>query len=638
MTSATKTPKQELDEYYSCAWAPHDLIEIRALPTDRNGSLKPESFWIKALELPLHADRLTTMNQRGLNIFAGICPRESEGGRSDADSLPGRIVWADFDDISPQDALRRAEKTGMPRPTMAINSGHGCHLFWGLNDRPTLSELSTLVGDVAAFVASDPSVRNPSRVLRLPGFLNHKPPQAPCEIVFSHSHVRNDFSELRGLVPRRQVASHNFSRPSNGNHSSSTPERADVIERARRYVATVPGSSPGGRTNTAYRVAAVLKNDFGLSDDEALFILSGWDSAANTPPIASDEAYGPKELEKILQNAGKYCKKNPGSLVNSSSAITDHGPPTASLPPPSEHESTGLLAEFDAEARGERRTIALPWSRLSNSTQALRPGSLTILAGPAGHGKSLLVLQAAVHIHTQGESFSFLPLEDRKVDFERRLLAHLTSSWKMLETSQDTADERKNAFAQYRHEISLLSKHVWENPRQAVINTNGKPVVPALPYHRVIDWVAERIGSSRVVFIDPIAQIDFGEPHGWKGQGDFIRHMTGLAAFSGASIVLVAHTVKRPGKNNSVPLTGEDIQGAAEVKRLCHTVILLNAHDIRTSDVWRPEGCREAVRHDQTVTVDKARNGSGKGCRFAFDMEGPSFRELGAIAPKEARS
>jgi RecA-family ATPase len=156
-----------------------------------------------------------------------------------------------------------------------------------------------------------------------------------------------------------------------------------------------------------------------------------------------------------------------------------------------------------------------------------------------------------------------------------------------------------------------------------------------LPYQAVLEWAGRALDSSRVVFIDPIAQIDFGERQEWKGQADFMRQITGLSAHYESSIFLVAHTIKRGGKSGKTPLTGEEIQGAAEIKRLSHTVLLLDVHEEVESSVWREGKNRHFVTHDRTVIVDKARNGTGRGNRLAFEMQGPAFREQGVIAPKE---
>jgi len=279
----------------------------------------------------------------------------------------------------------------------------------------------------------------------------------------------------------------------------------------------------------------------------------------------------------------------------------------------------------------------LPWKRLSKLTKALRPGSLTVLAGPAGHGKSFFLLQIAAHVHSLGHDFSYLILEDQKIDFERRILAHLSGTWQVIDDDQESAETRLKILSRYENEVNNLAEHVPENPRLAITGKGGNIFVPPLPFSKVLDWVAREMKTSRVVIIDPLTQIDFSGNKSWKEEADFIRHLTGLASLMESSVILATHTVKRSGKNNTLPLTGEDIQGSADIKRLSHTVLLLDVHDKNESEVWREEGRVDTVFHNRTVIVDKVRNAPGKGNRVAFSMDSPVFEELGVIAPKEKK-
>jgi len=627
---------QALDQYAGAVWQPSDLIEIRALPTRRDSATHPRSLWAKACDIPSHAGKLQTWNDEGLNIYAGICPRRCDGGTTDGDTLPGRAIWADYDHIEPRAAWKRAIKASMPRPTMAVNSGHGCHIFWGLDDQPDLKELCELVRDVARLTDGDPSVKNASRILRLPGYMNLKDPPMPCKLLHVEPETRYEFGALRRQMPS-QIKTPTIAKIRPRSESSAPDEYAQLVKRGRLYAETIEGSGPGGRTHAAYRVAAALRNDLGLAEADALPILEDWDVSSNQPTIASD--YGPRELQQIIRNTEKYHKKEPLALVHSSRQ-NGTSPSTKSPPIPIPADTAGstasLAAVFDAEAKGERETIALPWPRLSTLTNALRPGTVTILAGPAGNGKTLFALHIAVNVFKTGKPFMFLPLEDSKTDFQRRVLAHLANDWRVIDDSRDDAAHRKAALNTFEQQLVKLDPCVCENPRHPVRDNTGRPTVPPLPYQKVIDWIGQAAETARVIFIDPIAQIDFGDRNEWRGQSNFMRQVTGHAACSGCSLVLVAHTIKRPGRA-ATPLTGEDVQGAAEFKRLCHTTLLLDAHDEKASEVWREGGCRETVLHDKTVIIDKTRNGSGRGNRVAFILKNPVFEEIGIIAPSDGK-
>jgi hypothetical protein len=615
------TVTESLDLYAGSVWTPAALVEIRPLPPEFG-----VRRWVAAEKIPALAAALSAENSKGANLFAGILPRTRDGGGTDFDCAAGWAVWSDFDGVTPEAALERAAAAGLPAVTLAVNSGHGVHLFWGLHSPAEPADLSALVGDLAALVGSDPTVRNPSRILRLPGFWNRKEPKARAGIVLAEPGRRYEFAELRALVPVVQVEPEPPAPvPA---RAPTAPDRLKLLDRAARYMDKVPGAAEGGRNDATYRAAAVLRNDFALSAMEARPILAAWNAEKNRPPLAE------RELSAVLDAGGKYAKKPAGAKADA--------PPPARAParepdlvvPLPEATESALAEEFAAEGRGERQSLPLPWPRVSSAIGGLRPGTVVIIGGPAGYGKSLLAMQAALALQRGGHSWAFLPMEDSRQSWERRALAMLAQSWSVLSDAPDTADYRAELLAEHSKELAALVKHVVENPRLPMRGPDGF-TVPPLPYSAVLDWTARALERARVVFIDPLAQIDFPERQSWIGEGDFVRRLVGLAAASGGSIVLVAHTIKRPGHAGSLMLTAEDLQGAAALNRLVHTILLLEAHDEKTSQVWQGEMKIPAI-HDRTMTVAKCRFGPGRGVRVAMRLYGPHLEELGAIARGEA--
>jgi len=413
-------------------------------------------------------------------------------------------------------------------------------------------------------------------------------------------------------------------------------------------------------------VATVLVNDYALTDAEALPILEGWDRAANRPPIAQD--YGPGEVRKIIANARRYAKHPRGEKAADAPSQREEAP-CATIALPGE-ESQGrefdedareraailehdggmdreeaerravrggsvLKETFERERRGERSTLALPeWPRLSDLSRLLAPGTVTILAGPPGRGKSLLALCLAVQVHRQGVPWVFLPLEDDRAMFQRRLLARLCGSWTVLDDDPGKAGERLETLARYEDELASVAGRVCENPRRARKDNDGKTVIPPLPFYSVMEWASRAAKKNRVCIVDPLSQVDPSGRDPWKEEGAFIRELAGLAAESGTTFLIVAHSVKRSGKSAQVPLSPEDVQGASAITRLAHCVLLLDAHEERESEVWRTGGLREPVRHDRTLLIGKARNAGGAGARIAFRLAGARFEEVGVIVPK----
>jgi len=314
----------------------------------------------------------------------------------------------------------------------------------------------------------------------------------------------------------------------------------------------------------------------------------------------------------------------------------------------------GLLVDFSEEDLGHRQSIPLPWSKINEGCMALRPGSVVIVGGPPGFGKTLFCQQIAAWIEqknycdpVKGETWYYLPLEDRAADWMRRMLTHLSGEWGMMSDSQAEGMLRAEGFFEWGEKLNPFNDHICENPRLPE-EREGKLVSPSLGYKDVLAWIKracevessydgkERILQkknlvARIIFIDSLSFVDFGTP-AHEGQKLFVRHLTGLTIKYNISVVLVAHTIKRHGAARNLQLSGEDLAGAAEFHRMASAVILLDSHEPKISRVYRQGGGTEEVEHNRTVILDKCRYGRGLGWRIAANLRKPWWEELGVIA------
>jgi hypothetical protein len=162
-----------MGEFLLSLYEPDDLLEIRFLPSKRR-------MFAKASELPGHIDRLRRESDQGQNVYISANPRLRRGGKT-GDVALARSVFADLENIDPAAATERCYVAGLPPPTVLVSSGHGCHVYWVLTEPMTdLQAWSAIQKRLAALLGGDPKVFDPPRVMRLPGFLNHKPPPAQC--------------------------------------------------------------------------------------------------------------------------------------------------------------------------------------------------------------------------------------------------------------------------------------------------------------------------------------------------------------------------------------------------------------------------------------------------------------------------
>ncbi|QDU44598.1 hypothetical protein Mal52_30830 [Symmachiella dynata] len=77
--------------------------------------------------------------ESNLNLFFGVCPRLGDDGRFDLawQIRTVRVLWSDIDHVTVDEAHERIAKSGLPIPTIIVNSGNGVHLYW-LLDEPYL--------------------------------------------------------------------------------------------------------------------------------------------------------------------------------------------------------------------------------------------------------------------------------------------------------------------------------------------------------------------------------------------------------------------------------------------------------------------------------------------------------------------
>ena len=112
------------------------------------------------------------------------------------------------------------------------------------------------------------------RVLRPIGTTNKKYGSTVSALVFQPDR-RFNVQDLEGHLPRPKPVK--WTPP-------ATPAGNSIIDRAARYVATIPGAISGqGGHDATFHVACVLVEGFGLSVADALPIMHGWNTTCQPP-------------------------------------------------------------------------------------------------------------------------------------------------------------------------------------------------------------------------------------------------------------------------------------------------------------------------------------------------------------------
>ena len=184
-----------MQKFIDTLYLPDDLLEIRLLPSKRRQ-------FERAGNLPEHLPGLLEENEAGQNVHIGANPRRRQGGKA-ADVALARSVFVDVENIGAAAARQRIEKAGLPTPTVLLNSGHGAHAYW-LLDVPImdLAEWTRAQKHLIRLLGSDPAIHDPPRLMRLPGFTNHKPPAAQCALIDADGSRRYALADL--LMQQRE--------------------------------------------------------------------------------------------------------------------------------------------------------------------------------------------------------------------------------------------------------------------------------------------------------------------------------------------------------------------------------------------------------------------------------------------------
>ncbi len=144
---------------------------------------------------------LARKNNEGFEVYVGMnALRPNAQGRTKADIADIRHLYLDLDRDAETALSSLQSRQDTPEPNRILDTSPGkLQVVWKV-ERFTLAEAETLQRRLAGEFGADPAATDAARVLRLPGFLNHKcePPhgvgvRAPSERI----HQPGDFGSLK---------------------------------------------------------------------------------------------------------------------------------------------------------------------------------------------------------------------------------------------------------------------------------------------------------------------------------------------------------------------------------------------------------------------------------------------------------
>lgn len=162
--------------------------------TGPDGKLIEQRHWNG---LKTHADverEVQRLSMLPLNVFFAA---GSYAGSNRKDPIAKRALWLDLDgkdfggtDVAVRELATFVKATGLPRPSIYVNSGRGVHVYWCLDRDVPVDEwrsvalaLKAKCGELG-FNADPSSTSDAARILRAPGSLNRKGEvPLPCNVI-----------------------------------------------------------------------------------------------------------------------------------------------------------------------------------------------------------------------------------------------------------------------------------------------------------------------------------------------------------------------------------------------------------------------------------------------------------------------
>ena len=144
--------------------------------------------------------KLEVLQEKGFNLYLVV----NGGGHKDVDIKYCRAIFYEHDNL-PKDVQRDLWKNlGLPKPTVQVNTGgKSIHSYWVFDQPIEVSLWKQLQADLLEYANADRTIKNPSRVMRLPGCA-HQSSQKTSTII-SSSGKRYTYSCLRAVVPTPSV-------------------------------------------------------------------------------------------------------------------------------------------------------------------------------------------------------------------------------------------------------------------------------------------------------------------------------------------------------------------------------------------------------------------------------------------------
>jgi len=273
----------------------------------------------------------------------------------------------------------------------------------------------------------------------------------------------------------------------------------------------------------------------------------------------------------------------------------------------------GVSDYIEGMIDGSIRAVEWPWTLLHRFSQALLPGTVTLIVGPPSSSKSFLIMEALMSWVDQGEQVALYVLEENKQFHLLRALAQRAGMPGLTEVDwvNRNATQARQAMKEHKEYIDNIGKRLYAQPQRQTT------------YSEIFSWMREQFRAGcRIVVVDPITAAG-REKDIWRADEEFVLASKKLADEFDGNVVFVTH----PEKKDATPFLG-NISGGAAWQKFVQNIFWLEKTK-GPKFVELTDGST-AVRCNRLMHILKARNAKEMETGIiAYIMEGLKFYEQG---------
>lgn len=300
------TLQDELNGFFDALFDPADTVEIRFLKPLKTKS----NQWYQYPGAIVHEWEDIEQRNNKQDVYFGVNPREGRGGTAESIKVC-RCVFADFDHTTTETALNTIEQSGLPEPTVLVNSGHGAHAYWRLEEAIDVPQWRAIQLGLIELLKCDDKIHDAPRIMRMPGSKHvskHQPGTADtyCVIEFNRM-TRHDVEDIVMRLPVVEA-------PDYGDTPSLPDgERGPLPSWAHRFL--IEGAMDGERNAKCFSVACCMSGAGWPIEDAKLMLLAAAERCV--PPLNQGETLA--SIKSAYQQERSPATPDPDTLPLGSS-------------------------------------------------------------------------------------------------------------------------------------------------------------------------------------------------------------------------------------------------------------------------------------------------------------------------------